>query len=93
MRFRLLNGSTERTYNFGFKGNKSFFQIGGDGGLLNSPVSLTRLRLAPGERAEIPIDFNSMQGQSTYLMSYASELATDIFGAGSLGYAHPVKLH
>ena len=85
VRLRLLNGSTERTYSFGFKENKSFFQIGGDGGLLNAPISLTRLRLAPGERAEILVEFNSMQGQSTYLMSYASELASGIIGAGSLG--------
>ena len=85
VRLRLLNGSTERTYNFGLKGNKSFYQIGGDGGLLNSSLQLTRLRLAPGERAEILIDFNSMQGQSTYLMSYASELASGIIGASSVG--------
>ncbi len=85
VRLRLLNGSTERTYNFGLKGNKSFYQIGGDGGLLNSSLQLTRLRLAPGERAEILVDFNSMQGQSTYLMSYASELASGIIGARSVG--------
>ncbi len=85
VRLRLLNGSTERTYNFGLKGNKSFYQIGGDGGLLNSSLQLTRLRLAPGERADILIDFNSMQGQSTYLMSYASELASGIIGASSVG--------
>jgi bilirubin oxidase len=85
VRLRLLNGSTERTYNFGFFGNKSFYQIGGDGGLLNAPVLLTRLRLAPGERAEILVDFKSMQGQSTYLMSYASELPTGIIGSNSVG--------
>jgi len=85
VRLRLLNGSTERTYNFGLKGNKSFYQIGGDGGLLNSALLLTRLRLAPGERAEILVDFNSMQGQSTFLISYASELASGIIGANSVG--------
>lgn len=85
VRIRLLNGSTERTYNFGFKGNKLFYQIGGDGGLLNSPLQLARLRLAPGERAEILVDFGSMQGQSTYLMSYASELVSGIIGASSVG--------
>ena len=85
VRLRLLNGSTERTYNFGFTGNKSFYQIGGDGGLLNAPVLLTRLRLAPGERAEILVDFKSLQGQSTYLMSFASELPTGIIGSSSVG--------
>lgn len=85
VRLRLLNGSTERTYNFGFTGNKSFYQIGGDVGLLNAPILLTRLRLAPGERAEILVDFKSMQGQSTYLTSYASELPTGIIGSSSVG--------
>lgn len=85
VRLRFLNGSTERTYNFGFTGNKSFHQIGGDGGLLNAPILLTRLRLAPGERAEILVDFKSMQGQSAYLMSYASELPTGIIGSSSVG--------
>jgi len=85
VRLRLLNGSTERTYNFGLKGNKSFYQIGGDGGLLNLSLQLIRLRLALGERAEILVDFTSMQGQSTYLMSYASELTSGIIGASSVG--------
>ncbi|MDF1612271.1 multicopper oxidase domain-containing protein [Stygiobacter electus] len=85
VRLRLLNGSTERTYNFGLTGNKSFYQIGGDGGLLNAPISRTRLRLAPGERAEILIDFSSLQGQSIYLMSYASELQAGIIGSSSVG--------
>lgn len=85
VRLRLLNGSTERTYNFGITGNKSFYQIGGDGGLLNAPVLLTRLRLAPGERAEILVDFKPMQGKTTYLMSFASELPTGIIGSSSVG--------
>ncbi|MEW6653603.1 MAG: multicopper oxidase domain-containing protein [Bacteroidota bacterium] len=85
VRLRLLNGSTERTYNFGFTENNSFYQITGDGGLLNAPVLLTRLRLAPGERAEILVDFKSLLGQSTYLMSFASELPTGIIGSSSVG--------
>lgn len=85
IRFRLLNGSTERTYNFGFTGNIQFYQIAGDGGLLDKPVNLTRLRLAPGERAEVLIDFSKMKGQTTYLMSYASELPDGIIGAKNPG--------
>ncbi|MBM4172110.1 MAG: T9SS type A sorting domain-containing protein [Ignavibacteria bacterium] len=85
VRFRLLNGSTERTYNFGFAGNKSFYQISGDGGLLNSPILLSRLRLSPGERAGILVDFSSMKGQNIYLMSYASELQNGIIGARFIG--------
>ena len=74
IRLRLLNASQERNYNFGFTANKSFYVIGNDGGLLQAPVSTTRLRLSPGERAEILLDLNGMSGQTLYLMSYASQI-------------------
>jgi bilirubin oxidase len=81
VRLRLLNASSERVYNVGFQGNLTFYQIGTDGGLLNSPVALTRLRLAPGERADILIDFTGKVGQTINLMSFASELPNAIYGA------------
>lgn len=81
IRLRLLNGSTERVYNLGFQGNLSFYQIASDGGLINAPVSLTRLKIAPGERAEILLDLSAQQGQSFNLMSFASELSSGIYGA------------
>lgn len=81
VRLRVLNASSERVYNIGFQGNISFSQIGSDGGLLNAPVSLTRLRLAPGERAEILVDLTGMIGQSFNLMSYAAEFPNAIYGA------------
>ena len=83
IRLRLLNGSTERIYNLGFQGNLTFSQIATDGGLLNAPVDLTRLRLVPGERAEILLDLSSMQGQTFYLMSFASELPDGNYGAAN----------
>ncbi|NOX85639.1 MAG: multicopper oxidase domain-containing protein [Chlorobi bacterium] len=81
VRFRLLNGSSQRVFNIGLSGNSTFYQIGSDGGLLSEPLALTRLQLAPGERAEILIDFDGMEGQSVQLMSYAAELADGIYGA------------
>ena len=83
VRLRLLNGSTERVYNLGFQDNLSFYQIATDGGLLNTPVALNRLKLAPGERAEILLDLSSQQGQSINLMSFASELPNGIYGASN----------
>jgi bilirubin oxidase len=83
IRLRLLNGSTERVYNLGFQNNLNFHQIASDGGLLNAPVSLTRLMLAPGERAEILLDLSTQQGQSIDLMSFASELSNGIYGAAN----------
>lgn len=74
IRMRLLNGAGERSYNFGLSGNKQFKIIGSDGGLLNAPVAATRIRMSPGERYEILIDLNGMQGQSLQFMSFASEI-------------------
>ncbi len=85
VRLRLLNGSSMRVFNVGLEGNKTFYQIGSDGGLLEAPISLTRLQLAPGERAEILIDFASMNGQSLVLKSYASEFQNGIYGASFPG--------
>jgi len=56
VRFRLLNGSSERVLNVGFTSNLGFHMIGSDGGLLEQPVALNRLQLAPGERAEVLVN-------------------------------------
>lgn len=85
VRMRLLNGSSERVYNLGFTNNATFHIIGGDGGLLNAPVQLTRLKLAPGERAEILVNLTGLNGQFIHLMSFSSELANGIYGAQQPG--------
>ncbi len=85
VRLRLLNGSSMRVFNIGLSENRTFYQIASDGGLLNSPLPLTRLQMGPGERAEILIDFSGMENQSVYLMSYASELPNGIYGAANPG--------
>jgi len=85
IRFRLLNASPERVLEIGFQNNMSFYQIGSDGGLLPVPVPLTRLRMAPAERAELLVDFSGMSGQSVNLMSYAAELPNAIYGAQQPG--------
>ncbi len=84
VRMRLLNASGERTFNFGFTADKSFKIIASDGGLLNAPVEVTRIRLSPGERAEILIDLNGMNGQQLHLMSYASELTMGVQGGPTM---------
>lgn len=84
VRMRILNASGERAFNFGFTANKQFKIIASDGGLLNAPVNTTRLRLGPGERAEILLDLNGMNGQTIYLMSYASELPMGIQGGPTM---------
>ena len=74
VRFRLLNGSNTRIYNFGFNDNRQFHQIGKDGGPLERPAPMTRLRLSTGERAEILVVFSGEENNQVRLVSYSSEL-------------------
>lgn len=85
VRFRLLNGSSLRTYNLGLSNGQTFYQIATDGGLKDTALALTRLKSSPGERAEILINFSGMTGQTIYLKSFASELPAGIYGADSVG--------
>ncbi len=57
-RFRLLNGSNARIFRVAFGDNRAFDVIAGDGGLLERAVATNALFLAPGERAEILVDFS-----------------------------------
>ena len=69
-RFRLLDGSNARFYTLWFQVKPAnpllnpppltFYQIGTDGGYLSAPVPLTRLTIAPGERADIIVDFSML---------------------------------
>ncbi|UOD35394.1 multicopper oxidase domain-containing protein [Deferribacteraceae bacterium V6Fe1] len=65
IRFRILNGSNARTYNFKFDNGMTFYQIATDGGFLEAPVKLSTLRLSPGERAEILVDFSNYKTGDT----------------------------
>lgn len=81
VRLRVLNASSQRVMELGFSDNRSFDLIGTDGGLLTAPVSLTRYRLSPGQRADILLNLTPGFGQNFQLMSFASELPNAIYGA------------
>ena len=81
IRLRLINAATMRLFNFGLSNNGTFYQITTDGGLLAAPVAMTRLRLAPGERAEVMVDLSALQGQTIYLTNYGSQLTNGFYGA------------
>ena len=85
VRLRVLNGSSQRVMEIGFSDNRSFELIGTDGGLLSAPVSITRYRMAPGQRADILVDLSGSLGQNFQLMSFASELPNAIYGATQPG--------
>lgn len=67
-RFRILNGSNSRIYNLKLSSKQSFTQIASDGGFLSKPVLLKELLIAPGERAEILIDFSLFLPGSSIIM-------------------------
>lgn len=71
-RLRLLNGSNSRIYTLQLQtasgsAGPVFWQIGTDGGLLNKPVKVSKLTIAPGERADVIVDFAGKQGTSFIL--------------------------
>ncbi len=68
IRFRILNGSNSRVYNFAFASGKSFKQIATDNSFLEHPVELKQLRLSPAERAEIVVDFSQDIGKEEIFM-------------------------
>jgi len=80
-RFRVLNASNARIYHLSFVNNASvdnassnktpFHQIGTDQGLLPSPVPLTSLEIAPGERADLVVDFSEHRGTQLLLKNDA----------------------
>ncbi len=67
VRLRLLNASNARIYHLRFEDGRSMHQIASDGGLLPRPIKLPKLTLAPGERAEVLVDFAG--GGQTRLLS------------------------
>jgi FtsP/CotA-like multicopper oxidase with cupredoxin domain len=71
VRLRLLNGSTARTYAFGLD-DREFWLVATDGGLLRAPVAMDRVRLSPGERAEIVVAMEP--GTTARLRSFEPDL-------------------
>lgn len=74
VRFRILNGAIERSYNIGFSDNRSFSIITSDGGLLDAPVSVTRYLLSAGERIEILVNLTGQSGSTVNLRAFNSTL-------------------
>lgn len=84
VRFRMVNGSSNRTFLLGLSNGDSMTVIGTDNGLLNHPYKCARIMLSNGERVEMIVDASNLQGQSLQLMCYGSELKRGIKGADSI---------
>jgi spore coat protein A len=73
-RFRLLNASNGRFYLLSLDNGAPLHQIGTDQGLLQAPAALTRLVIAPGERADLVIDFAEHSGERILLKDSTSTI-------------------
>jgi FtsP/CotA-like multicopper oxidase with cupredoxin domain len=80
VRFRLLNGSSQRVYNVGFPPNLPVFQIASDGGLLEGPVPVNTVMVAPGERAEVVVNFAQQVNQVFPFPTFNSQLPRGVSG-------------
>lgn len=77
LRLRVLNASNARVYNLGFTDDRPYWLIGTDSGLLDAPHERTRLRLSPGERAELVVEL--LAGEQVTLRSFPPELGMNAF--------------
>jgi len=68
-RFRMLNGSTSRTYALTLSNGAPFTQIGTDGGLLPAPVSVSTITIGPGERADVIVNFAAYAASTEIVMT------------------------
>jgi spore coat protein A len=66
-RFRVINASNSRFYHLMLSNGQAFQQIASDQGLLAAPVSLKTLSVAPGERADLVVDFSARGGEEIVL--------------------------
>jgi FtsP/CotA-like multicopper oxidase with cupredoxin domain len=78
VRLRLLNASNARIYDIGIADGRAFALVGTDGGLLARRYDTSRVRLSPGERAEIVVAVRP--GERPVLRSFPTNL-----GIGAIG--------
>ncbi|MBM7458279.1 multicopper oxidase family protein [Rhodococcus coprophilus] len=64
-RLRLVNAASFSVWDLHFSNGMPFWVIGMEGGLLDAPAPTTRVRLAPGERADLLVDFGTLEPGAT----------------------------
>lgn len=82
VRLRLLNGSNSRIYTLMMSDDRPLHLVGTDTGLLDRPITLQDLTLAPGERYELLVDFRD--GGNVSLLS-GQNTNMGMMGGGMMG--------
>lgn len=76
-RFRIVNASNERFYRMALSSEQPFVQIGSDGGLLEKPVELHELLIAPAERVDIIVDFSDHPAGTEIILTNTATVPFD----------------
>jgi len=71
-RFRFVNAANSRFYQMSVPGGPPFWQIGSDGGLLDTPALKPDLLLGPAERADVIVDFSGYEGKMLTVVNTAA---------------------
>ena len=88
IRLRILNASPARVYDFGLDDGSELAVVASDGGLLPAPFRTDRVRLSPGERAEVVVTMTP--GEERVLRSHPTPVASDPWSpADGRGRRHP----
>jgi spore coat protein A, manganese oxidase len=68
-RLRVLNGCNARILSLDI-GGPGLWQIGAEGGMWDVPVSVSKMVLAPAERADVLVDFSRFAGQTLVMKNH-----------------------
>lgn len=85
VRLRLVNASNARIYELSFSDRRNFHWIGTEGGLLERSVELQEITLAPGQRAELLVNFANGKPVSLVTGPDANLSAMGMMGGMGMG--------
>jgi FtsP/CotA-like multicopper oxidase with cupredoxin domain len=98
-RLRFLNASNAREYSLALSNGAPLVQIGGDGGLLEAPVSRSSVSLGPAERVDVLVDFSRVAAGTQVQLtnglgsgSTAAVMRFDVTGSRTTSGRVPAKL-
>jgi spore coat protein A, manganese oxidase len=97
-RLRIVNGSQSRFYNLQFANENSgktlpFTQIGAEGGLLRVPVPMTSLLIAPGERADLIVDFAGHPRNASFIVTNNARAPYPMGGRATLSQLLKIRVN
>ncbi len=79
-RLRILNASNFRSYNLSISGGVKMTRIATESGLIQKPERCSKLFVAPGERAEVIVDFRGKRGRRLRLVSSSKGVSRSFAG-------------